>query len=60
MKPMRAHLFASRASACGMHASMLLSLLDHDKAYIYSDACTVHRVPVADLAAIDLKKPITL
>ena len=41
-----AHLFVFRASACGIPASRLLSLLDHDKAYICSDACTVYRVPV--------------
>jgi hypothetical protein len=31
------------ASACGIPASTLLSVLDYDRAYICSDACT--RVP---------------
>ena len=38
-----------RASACGIPASMPLSVLDHDTAYFYSDACTVYRVPAHDL-----------
>jgi len=41
-----AHSSSPRASACGIPASTLLSVLDHDKAYSYLDACTVHRVPV--------------
>jgi hypothetical protein len=41
----RAHLSVTRASACGISASMPLSVLDRDKACLYSDACTVHRVP---------------
>jgi hypothetical protein len=44
MHPTRVHLSSPRASACGIPASRLLSALDHDKAYNYLDACTVHRV----------------
>jgi len=49
MHATRAHLSAPQPSACGISASTLLSLLDHDKAYSYLDACTVHRVPYNDL-----------
>ena len=46
---MRAHRPVPRASACGIPASKPLSVLDHDKAYIYLDACTVYRVLANDL-----------
>jgi hypothetical protein len=49
MHATRTHSSAPRASACGIPASTLLSVLDHDKAYSYLDACTVHRVPFNDL-----------
>ncbi len=42
----QANLPVPRASACGIPASKPLSVLDRDKAYFYSDACTVYRVPV--------------
>src|SRR5215831_18026183 len=41
----RANLSVPGASACGIPASRLLSVLDHDRAYIYSGACTVYRAP---------------
>ena len=46
MADTRAHRSVPRVSACGIPASMLLSVLDHDRAYFYLDACTVYRVPV--------------
>src|SRR5215475_12062170 len=48
-----------RASACGIPASTLLSVLDHDKAYRQLDACTVYRGPFNDLERLGKKQPDT-
>jgi len=44
----RVHLPVQSASACGIPASRPLFVLDHDRAYICSDACTVYRAPLDD------------
>ena len=43
--PTRTHASVLGASACGIRASTPLSVLDHDRAYICLDACTVYRAP---------------
>ena len=42
LREMRVHQPVPIAFACGIPASTPLSVLDRDKAYIYSDACTVY------------------
>ena len=49
MAEKRVHRLVPSASACGIPASKPLSVLDRDRAYSYSDACTVYRVPTNDL-----------
>jgi hypothetical protein len=46
MTETQAHPPVPGAFACSIPASRPLSVLEHDKAYISSDACTVHRAPV--------------
>jgi len=57
MTETQAHPPVPGAFACSIPASRPLSVLEHDKAYISSDACTVHRAPFNDQEGLAKKAP---